>query len=38
MATAVANTPLGKCKAKAATLPPKKQEKAVEKCFDKRMD
>lgn len=38
MATAEANTPLGKCRAKAETLPPKKQEKAVEKCFIKRMD
>jgi hypothetical protein len=38
MAAAEANTPLGKCKAKAATLPPKKQEKAVKNCFVKRMD
>lgn len=38
MAAAEANTPLGKCKAEAATLPAKKQEKALKECFVKRME
>lgn len=38
MAAADANTPLGKCKAEAAALPAKKQKKAVENCYVKRME
>ncbi len=39
MATAVANTPLGQCKAEADTLSkPKKRQKALKKCYKKRME
>lgn len=38
MAAAEASTPLGKCKAKAATLDKKKQDKALKACFTKRME
>lgn len=38
MAAADAKTPLGKCKAEAATLPAKKQQKALKDCYVKRME
>lgn len=38
MAAADAKTPVGQCKAQAAKLPPKKQEKAVKDCYVKRQD
>lgn len=38
MAAAEASTPLGQCKAAAAGLPSKKQEKAREKCYSERME
>jgi hypothetical protein len=38
MATAAGKTPLGQCKAQAATLPAKKQEKAIKNCYVKRME
>jgi hypothetical protein len=39
MAAAMADTPLGKCKAEAETLTkPKKKEKALKKCYRKRME
>ncbi len=39
MAAAFANTPLGICKAEAETLTkPKKREKALKKCYKKRME
>ncbi len=39
MAAAVANTPLGQCKAEADTLSkPKKRQKALKKCYKKRME
>jgi len=38
MAAAEANTPLGKCKAQAATLSQGKQKKALKDCFVKRME
>lgn len=38
MATAEANTPLGKCKKQAAGLPAKKQQKALKDCYVKRME
>ena len=38
MAASEASTPLGQCKAEAAALPAKKQEKAREKCYSERME
>lgn len=38
MAAAEASTPLGQCKAAAAALSSKKQEKAREKCYSERME
>ena len=38
MAAAQASTPLGQCKAAAAALPSKKQEKAREDCYSERME
>jgi hypothetical protein len=38
MAASEASTPLGQCKAEAAALPSKKQEKAREKCYSERME
>jgi hypothetical protein len=38
MVAADAKTPVGQCKAQAAKLPPKKQEKAVKDCYVKRLD
>lgn len=38
MAAAAAATPLGQCKAKAASLPPKKQQSAMKECYVKRME
>lgn len=38
MAAAEAKTPLGKCRAEAATLPQGKQKKALKDCFIKRME
>jgi len=38
MAAAEAKTPLGKCKAEAATLSAKKQQKALKDCYVKRME
>jgi hypothetical protein len=38
MAAAEAKTPLGQCRAAAAALPAKKQKKATEACFSKRME
>jgi len=38
MAASQASTPLGQCKAEAAALPAKKQDKAREKCYSERME
>lgn len=38
MAEASAKTPLGRCRAEAEALPEKKREKALEKCYTKRME
>jgi len=38
MAAAEGKTPVGQCRAQAAKLPPKKQEKAAKDCYVKRME